>query len=256
MKFNDGWILPESHTKKYLKECGRAAHLNSVFETFRKLPLINLVIENCNCDSGTRYYSFIKEYYPSLLTYWEKFITSERYGDADLCEYEGREKIAPTTLRYVKSLADLLFHFDTLFNVFDIVEIGGGYGGLCKIINDVCFINKYIMFDLPETCRLQKKFLSRFKLKAEYHHNFDIDFKHNEIDLVIAACSWAELNDNLRKQYIEKVFMKAKRGYIVLNFKDKSQEIKDSLKGKDILTRGTFNFDKNDETILMWGHNK
>jgi hypothetical protein len=40
-----------------------------------------------------------------------------------------------------------------------IVEFGGGYGSLCRIVHKLGFKGKYIVFDLPEFVALQKFYL-------------------------------------------------------------------------------------------------
>ncbi len=41
-----------------------------------------------------------------------------------------------------------------------IVEFGGGYGSLCRLAHRLGFRGKYIIFDLPEQCALQRYYLS------------------------------------------------------------------------------------------------
>lgn len=41
-----------------------------------------------------------------------------------------------------------------------IVEFGGGYGSLCRIAHRLGFRGKYVIFDLPEQCALQRYYLS------------------------------------------------------------------------------------------------
>jgi len=50
-----------------------------------------------------------------------------------------------------------------LFGLLDdakIVEIGGGYGGQCKIIYDCFEPISYLMIDLGELLKLQEKYLN------------------------------------------------------------------------------------------------
>ena len=54
------------------------------------------------------------------------------YGGANKEEYENIGLISPT-LRYIKVLSDLIYHFGDLSN-FNICEVGIGYGGQSRII--------------------------------------------------------------------------------------------------------------------------
>ena len=55
-----------------------------------------------------------------------------------------------------------------------IVEVGGGYGGLCKVLSTVCEFDEYILIDLPEVSALQRKYIDQFpdikdKVKNVFH---------------------------------------------------------------------------------------
>jgi putative sugar O-methyltransferase len=43
-----------------------------------------------------------------------------------------------------------------------VVEVGGGYGGLCKTLSVVCDFDEYILVDLPEAVAVQEKYLKNF----------------------------------------------------------------------------------------------
>ena len=72
---------------------------------------------------------------------------------------------SPSNLRYIlHSLLILKFMKDCNLNNVDIVEIGGGYGGLCFFLHKLSYlfsinINSYSMFDLQQPLLLQKKYL-------------------------------------------------------------------------------------------------
>ena len=70
-------------------------------------------------------------------------------------------EISATTARYIKNLSDLINLFGSLDGM-RIAEIGGGYGGLCKIISDQFELDSYTLFDLPDCLDLSKKFLDNF----------------------------------------------------------------------------------------------
>jgi len=125
-------------------------------------------------------------------------------------------RVSPTTLRYVKVLSDLMHLFGTLDDL-DIVEIGGGYGGQCKIIYDVASPNSYTIVDLPEVMELQKKYLYyngidevQFGIPSWMHH----------YDLCIANYSFTEVDRQFQDLYKEKIIAISRRGYITCNFLD------------------------------------
>lgn len=71
---------------------------------------------------------------------------------------------------YPKSSGNLIHHAYHLSQLEDrtgirmermglLVEFGGGYGGMCRLVHNLGFKGKYLIFDLPEFSALQKYFL-------------------------------------------------------------------------------------------------
>lgn len=71
---------------------------------------------------------------------------------------------------YPKSSATLIHHayhvcrFEeatglTITDQEMLVEFGGGYGSMCRLLHNLGFKGKYVIFDLPEFCALQRFFL-------------------------------------------------------------------------------------------------
>jgi hypothetical protein len=91
-------------------------------------------------------------------TFWKKVITENSVG-------------APMKFwKYSKSSANLIHHAYHLFKLKEktniefnkldlVVEFGGGYGSMCRLIHNCNFSGKYIIFDLPVFSALQKFYL-------------------------------------------------------------------------------------------------
>lgn len=45
-----------------------------------------------------------------------------------------------------------------------ILEFGGGYGSLCRIVHNLGFSGRYLIFDLPEQCALQRYYLDSVEI--------------------------------------------------------------------------------------------
>jgi hypothetical protein len=146
-----------------------------------------------------------------LIEYFNIFKTSEKYGSPLVYEYEG-VLISPSTLRYIKVLSDLIKYFGHLSG-FKIAEIGGGYGGLYKVIKDVFDVD-YHFIDLPEVNLLAEKFLERNEI-------FDVRFSSwNEIvkenyNLVISVGAFTEMNREIQDHYNEMIIKGSKNGYMI-----------------------------------------
>jgi hypothetical protein len=102
---------------------------------------------------------------------------------------------------------------DNLLNNVNIIEIGGGYGGLCFFIEKLAHlfnikINTYTLFDLLEPSNLQKKYLD--KLNIDNINCFQIDsFANLKNDsFLISNYAFSELSMDLQKEYSEKIFNK------------------------------------------------
>jgi len=87
-----------------------------------------------------------------------------------------------------------------------ICEIGGGYGGQCKMICERYKPGCYHIIDLPEVCELQRRYCD-----AECY----TEPTGQEYDLVISNYALSEIIDN--KPYIDGVLRKSKHGYIACN---------------------------------------
>lgn len=84
----------------------------------------------------------------------------------------------PTYYRYMKSSSNLIHHayhlarfedetgirVDQLQNIF---EFGGGYGSMCRLVHQLGFGGKYVIFDLPHFLNLQKYYLDGLGLNVK-----------------------------------------------------------------------------------------
>jgi hypothetical protein len=53
-----------------------------------------------------------------------------------------------------------------LENLSQIVEFGGGFGTMCKLVHQLGFKGRYIIFDLPECSALQEYYLNAVGLQT------------------------------------------------------------------------------------------
>jgi len=154
--------------ENYLKVCQSAVDDEEVFRTLKSHCDYTLVLEHVTSPEGLDYYLTIKKEFPYLLQFMEKFATNDDTGNPRKYFYEeiGIE-MSPTTLRYIKVLADLLNLFGRLDGM-DIVEIGGGYGGQCKIICDFSEPKSYTLVDRHEVLLLNEKYLKRYGVRIRF----------------------------------------------------------------------------------------
>ena len=109
-------------------------------------------------------------------------------------------------------------------NNVDIVEIGGGYGGLClfifklsKIFNIT--IKSYTIFDISQVCQLQKKYLKIHNIDIKTNI-LDTKFTLENNSFLISNYAFSEISEGLQKKYIEQVLDKyIEYGFLAWNWR-------------------------------------
>lgn len=196
---------------KYCEVCLRASRDDSAFSVFRIDPIYKQMVEHPTQEHGRKYLDKIKKDNPDLLNYFDKFKTSDKFGSPQIYDFEGLF-IAPSTLRDIKVLSDLIKYFGNL-NQFKIAEIGGGYGGLCKIIKDMFDVN-YHMIDLLEVNLLAERFLMSTGKNNIRFSTWNM-LQKEDYDLIIAVGSFTEMNREIQDYYNEMIIKNSQNGYMV-----------------------------------------
>jgi hypothetical protein len=133
--------------------------------------------------------------------------------------------VSPTSLRYLYHAHLLLSHFKTFSNTISIVEVGGGYGGLCAAVSWVAplysmTITSYSIIDLPTILELQKRYLNPWTLRfpVSFHSAFEYgaSIEGGNHFLVSNYC-FSELSNQNQKRYICELFPKIVHGFIAWN---------------------------------------
>lgn len=201
----------------YPKVCMDAYENDEVFNIFKTIPEYTQILEHTSVEFGQNYIDIIKRDNPWLLEseLLNKFKTNDLYGSPTIHQYDDFA-IAPSTLRYIKVLSDLTKLFGPL-DGFKIAEIGGGYGGQCKIINDCYNIKGYHIIDLHQVNMLSGKYLNKLDVKNVRHSTND-NLNIEEYDLIISNYAYTELDRNLQDVYKKHVIDGASNGYITCNF--------------------------------------
>jgi hypothetical protein len=179
------------------------------FDNFKTHSDCTGMLEHVNYELGRGYISEIKKHYPYLLDDIKVFATNDKIGNPTTHYYDeiGIE-ISPSTLRYVKVLGDLINLCGPLTGK-DIIEIGGGYGGQCKIIHDVFEPKSYTIIDHPNVMILIYKYLKQFNIKLQS--------KREMFDLFISNYAFTEIDRKFQDSY-RKYIDNSKKGYMTCNW--------------------------------------
>jgi hypothetical protein len=210
-------------TSEYRRFCAAAAVDDAVFETFRRAPECTGIVETVPAKDGADYLAHVRRHAPSLLGHMPAFAASDAVGGPRRHWYRtgtlAVRRMAPTTLRYVKTAGDLQRLFGSL-DTLRILEIGGGYGGLCKVISDVWRWRSYTIVDLVEPLALTRRFLHTLAIDdVELVDAMSItDAPHDdEYDLVISNYAYSEIRLDLQELYYRRFLERIPRGYMMWN---------------------------------------
>ena len=229
-------IWPLSHQIDFEVECDRIVN-STVFEpgismdddnydisfkTDEVTEFTRIVGMSTEGSKGEDFVKAINEIDPELFDYIDKFRENDKYGDPTLKDFGKLGKISANTLRYIMSLAFIRKHFSTKLDNMTFVEIGGGYGGLCKVISCVVDFKSYTLIDLPAVVRLQRKYLEALgfdKGEATIYfydtNNINVD---KEYDMCISEYCISEFDIPGQEFYIDNVIGKSKNVYLLINF--------------------------------------
>lgn len=200
---------------------------------FKRQPLYQGILEHVSEEQGHEYLRQCQLHFPE---HWRKHlsrfvqlcIANDRYGQPIKASNPNFPPCSPTCLRYLYySLAILKQTADPELNI---IEIGGGYGGLCLFIHRLAplfgkTIKNYTIFDLPEVAQLQNRYLEAHGITATCTHlNSGAVLTPNSF--LISMYALSELPAPLRKQYRESVVMPfCTEGFIIWNINPYDDEL-------------------------------
>jgi hypothetical protein len=243
----ENWsCITTQDTTPYAEICVEAVEDDKVFDRFKRDPRYTAILEHVSPEHGQKYFNGILQYEldEELV---QAFKENDKLGGSNVVYYgEPFGEVSPSTLRYIQNSLDIA-NFVGEGDLSKIVEIGGGYGGLCKTISCLCDFDEYHIYDIQQASRLQEKYLSNFDVgeKVSFHSSVD---PIEDVDLVISNYAYSELSLDLQDAYYENVIKNAKRVYMILNRGEVSREV--------LLNRAKEDFEVTVEKVLdFWPPN-
>ena len=206
------WTLQDSAVVPYLQACRAASQGSDFFRGFKSHPAYRHVLEHVSYEEGKQYLDEIKIDYKDKL---DEIKENDALGTPVTCTYDGVGTISPTTVRYLKNTSDIVTKFGTSFN--SIVEIGGGYGGLCKVLSSFVDFEQYLLLDLEECNMLSRKYLSHFDLPTMSYQAEEIVELEDRFDLLISNYALSECNRETQMMYIERFVKNSDKFYLMHN---------------------------------------
>lgn len=196
--------------------CAQAAQEPETFALFRSDPLYQYGLEHVTDYQARECLRIIKEQSPHFFTYVDRFKTSELVGSPVVAPYDELDVLAPTTVRYIKIASDVERLFGSLDGL-SILEIGGGYGGQCKILADLYTFKSYTIVDLPEPLALTQAFLAACNVENVTLLSAEQELPVQDYDLVISNYALSECSMQVQQRYIDQLLRHATRGYLTCN---------------------------------------
>lgn len=228
------WRLRDHMIEDFLQACKEAVQDEEKFKIFKQDSRITHIFEHCSKNIAQNYLENIDKSNPNLLDRRNKFWDNDNIGNPKIMDFIIGKRLtlwrcSTSTLQYIGVLSNLITQFNSLDN-FKIVEIGGGYGGQCKIITDAFKIKKYHIFDLEEVMELQSEYLDKLSVtdKTDLHLTVPFITPEKEVillddregyDLVISNYALTEILEPLQTAYVDKILLNSKHGYITCNGK-------------------------------------
>ncbi len=248
-----------SDNNAYPKICLQASRNPRQFESFRRNKAYNEILEHVSEEQGGEYLDIIKED-AEIYRAVNVFKENDKYGNPRMYSYPAIGAISPTTLRYVKVLADLKSLFGTLDHL-GIVEIGVGYGGQCRVINSYFKPRSYCLIDIEPALMLSKRFLDHYLIDSPIIYKTMDKLDQQEYDLLISNYAFTELPRKIQDIYLQKCIIGSKRGYITYNeitppdFKSyKKEELIKIIPDSKIIDEIPLTHPNN--CIIVWGMNR
>lgn len=188
---------------KYYNFCKQAATDPLLLNSFKQHPDYTPICSHVSIEEGKLYYDKIKNISSDLIL--EFILANDSEGGAPLyiIGNEFTVPVDPTSLRYLKFTSDIKELFGE--NLGSVLEIGGGYGGLCLCINSILSPDTYDIKDHEDVMPFVNSYLKLYSLKLESKETYDT---------VISTYAWDELDFPLREEYTE-YFNSSKQGYLI-----------------------------------------
>lgn len=206
----------------YINEVCRTGNLSN----FKNNSNYTSILEHLSSRQGTLFLDAIRE--KSSITDEEikSFsLLNDSVGNPNKSAF-GSLFISPSNLRYIYHTHIILKYLGELkLSAVNIVEVGGGYGGLCLAMHHFARfyninINSYTMIDLKDISNLQQQYLAKVNplIKADFVDaaTFGADIKTTNLFLISNYC-FSEIDKKAQELYITNLFPKVSHGFLAWN---------------------------------------
>ena len=142
------------------------------------------------------------------------FRENDAIGSPRVYSFGEAGSFSPSTLRLVAIAGDLQQRIGNLSHL-RVVQIGAGYGGLCKILDALSSFESYTLVDLPEQLALAKKCLEKLGVHNVVFLTPEALPKDAVYDLVISDLSFSEFNRSYQELFFDRILSCSNSGYLL-----------------------------------------
>jgi hypothetical protein len=205
----------------YLGFSENLKNINDIYSSFKGELFFKDILEHVSVQFGLEYKQLIEtefkrciEEFADLIKINDSIGNPSKFTMDNLC-------ISPSNLRYIYHSLLIESKIKRWFNKKEIkiVEIGGGYGGLCYYIKNIIkdYHINYTIVDLPNIINLQSKFLNDVQVDSKLISCFDTTNINETFDLVISNYCLSEISMENRLYYLNNLVNKCEKEFYVWN---------------------------------------
>jgi hypothetical protein len=202
--------------------------LQQPIEKFQFLQNQNITgVFGVSKEYGLLYCQSLQEEFPEEVVkiqqgiYNEMFSEFHRVGNPEFFYSDILQRpMNANTVRYFYHALLIKKYMEKKFpgKALQVVEIGGGYGGLCFWLTKLATtsIEKYEIIDLQTALQLQKVCLESWKVSCTYTDN-PFSWKKENTTFVISNYGFSEFNQMYQTIYTQTILSKCEGGFMIWN---------------------------------------
>lgn len=208
------WEIKREGEERYLAYLRRIADDEEEFARFRRNADVRGIIDGVTPDAAAAYLRRIDGLAPGWLDdNWTELARNDEVGDPQLARFRPGT-MAPVTLRYAWNALEMDRELSLAGK--SVVEIGGGYGGLARLVCALFRPARYSIIDVPEALTAAARYLAHFDL-GETQVSFFPPDTIIEADVFVANYSVAEFDRAEQRRYLDNVILRTRSGYLTHN---------------------------------------
>jgi len=239
------WVIQKKGIDRYSEYVDQVLRDDAEFLKFRRNRDIRGIIDGVTPAAGRSYLKKIRALDSEWIERrWSDIALNDLIGCPDRTYFGCGVPMSPVCMRYAWQALEADRRLE--LGGKHIVEIGGGYGGLARIICDLFEPASYSIIDIPSVQSLARKYLDRYHLRTPVHM---LPTSHRGgSDIVIANYSLAEFDRSEQRSYLDSIVLLSKSAYIVHNIPNPSSK-QMSRKEFESILRDKFDVDSYEEGV-------